>query len=352
MVKVGDKVRFLNATGGGLVKAFQGKNRVLVEDETGFDFPVLMTECVVIGESDSGLRSCQPPKEDMPLVKPPVPSKPEIEKTIVVETPDGERLNISLAYLPVDRKSMTLSAYEAWFINDSNYFMYFTYLCRQNNSWTSRHHGLIEPNTKIFMEEFGKEALNDLEHICIQLIAFKQDKPFALKNALSVELRLDTVKFYKVHCFIENDYFDEDALIFPVVQHDLPEKQLLVTATELQEAMLRKKQDTQRTPRSVKKTSKTENPIVEIDLHINQLLDRTDGMSTGEMLNYQLNKFHEILRQYAGKKGQKIVFIHGKGEGVLRTAIEKELKTRYKSYVFQDASFQEYGFGATLVKIR
>ena len=352
MVKIGDKVRFLNTTGGGRVKAFQGKNMVLVEDESGFDFPVLTTECVVVGESDSGLRSSQPPKEVVPEVKPVVVQpKPAQPKPVVVETPEGERLSVNLAYLPVDRKAMTQSGYEAWFINDSNYFLYFTYLSRQNNSWTSRYHGLIEPNTKIFIEEFGKEALNELENICIQMIAFKQNKPFGLKNALSVELRIDTVKFYKVHCFVENDYFDEDALIFPVVQHDIPEKQLLVNATELQEAMLHQKQDTRRTPRPVKK-SKTENPVVEIDLHINQLLDSTDGMSTGEMLNYQLNKFHEILKQYAGKKGQKIVFIHGKGEGVLRAAIEKELKTRYKSYIFQDASFQEYGFGATLVKIR
>ena len=352
MVKIGDKVRFLNTTGGGRVKAFHGKNMVLVEDESGFDFPILMAECVVVSEKDSGLRSSQPPKEDIPCVKPSIQPKPQEEKAVVVETPEGERLSISLAYLPIDRKAIMQSGYETWFINDSNYFLYFTYLCRQNNSWTCRYHGLIEPNTKIFMEEFGKETLNDLEHICIQMIAFKQNKPCGLKNALSVELRLDTVKFYKVHCFIENDYFDDDALIFPVVQHDIPERQFLVTATELQEAMFQKRQNTPRSPRHVRKSSKTENPVVEIDLHINQLLDHTDGMSTGEILNYQLNKFHEILKQYAGKKGQKIVFIHGKGEGVLRSAIEKELKTRYKSYVFQDASFQEYGFGATLVKIR
>ena len=352
MIKIGDKVRFLNTTGGGQVKAFQGKNMVLVEDENGFDFPVLIAECVVVGERNSGVRSSQPPKEDVPLVKPSVQPKLEEEKTVVVEMPEGERLNISIAYLPVDRKAIMQSGYEAWFINDSNYFVYFTYLNRQNNSWTSRYHGLIEPNTKIFMEEFGKETLNDLEHICIQMIAFKQNKPFGLKNALSVELRLDTVKFYKIHCFIENDYFDEDALLFPVVQYDIPEKQLLVTATELQESIFHKNRDSRLTHRPAKRFSQKENPVVEIDLHINQLLDRTDGMSSGEMLNYQLNKFHEVLKQYAGKKGQKIVFIHGKGEGVLRAAVEKELKTRYKSYVFQDASFQEYGFGATLVKIR
>ncbi len=46
------------------------------------------------------------------------------------------------------------------------------------------------------------------------------------------------------------------------------------------------------------------------------------------------------------------MFIHGKGEGVLRRAIINELTYKYKSYTYQDASFQEYGYGATMVTIR
>jgi dsDNA-specific endonuclease/ATPase MutS2 len=46
------------------------------------------------------------------------------------------------------------------------------------------------------------------------------------------------------------------------------------------------------------------------------------------------------------------VFIHGKGDGVLRQALTKELNYRYKKHDVQDASFQEYGYGATQVTIR
>ena len=34
-MKIGDKVRFLSESGGGIVKGFQGRNVVLVEDEDG-----------------------------------------------------------------------------------------------------------------------------------------------------------------------------------------------------------------------------------------------------------------------------------------------------------------------------
>ena len=51
-MKIGDKVRFLNDVGGGVVSGFQGKDMVLVQDEDGFDIPVLIKECVVI-ETDN-----------------------------------------------------------------------------------------------------------------------------------------------------------------------------------------------------------------------------------------------------------------------------------------------------------
>ena len=70
------------------------------------------------------------------------------------------------------------------------------------------------------------------------------------------------------------------------------------------------------------------------------------------MLNYQLDVFRKTMDEYRGKKNQRLVFIHGKGEGVLRNALLKELKSKYGSCFSQDASFREYGFGALLVIIK
>ena len=88
-----------------------------------------------------------------------------------------------------------------------------------------------------------------------------------------------------------------------------------------------------------------------VDLHINELLDNTHGMSPADILNYQIDTFRKTMDSNIGHKGQKIVFIHGKGEGVLRQALMKELNHRYKSCEVQDASFREYGYGATQVTI-
>jgi len=81
-------------------------------------------------------------------------------------------------------------------------------------------------------------------------------------------------------------------------------------------------------------------------------LDSTSGMNNTEMLNVQLDKFRQTMEENKNQKGQKIVFIHGKGEGVLRNAVLSELKSKYKNCPVQDASFKEYGFGATMVTIK
>lgn len=57
MVKVGDRVRFLNSVGGGIVKKIN-KDIALVEEEDGFETPVLLRECVVIEAREKIQRSC------------------------------------------------------------------------------------------------------------------------------------------------------------------------------------------------------------------------------------------------------------------------------------------------------
>ncbi|MDE5552388.1 MAG: Smr/MutS family protein [Muribaculaceae bacterium] len=88
-----------------------------------------------------------------------------------------------------------------------------------------------------------------------------------------------------------------------------------------------------------------------MDLHINELVDTTAGMNNSAMLEMQLDVVRKTMDAHSRRIGQKIVFIHGKGEGVLRKAVLSLLKKEYPSATLQDASFREYGFGATLVTI-
>lgn len=350
-MKIGDKVRFLSEVGGGIVTGFQGKDFVLVEDADGFDIPMPIRECVVIETDDYNMKrkpGSSTPKTEGP-VKPVKPEMPVIQRQ--PEVRGGDTLNVLLAYVPEDAKAMMTTPFEAYLVNDSNYYLYYTYLSAEGKAWKTRSHGLVEPNTKLLLEEFTKDVLNDMERVAVQLVAFKDGKTAAIKPAVSVEIRIDTVKFYKLHTFGDSDFFEEPALIYDIVKDDMPARQTFLNADDIKDALLAKKA-VDVIPARKPEAKVPQSDIVEIDLHAHELLDSTAGMSNGEILNYQLDVFRKTLEEYKSKKGQKIVFIHGKGDGVLRKAILQELKYKYKNYQSQDASFREYGFGATMVTIR
>lgn len=349
-MKIGDKVRFLSEVGGGVVRGFQGKDVALVEDEDGFEIPMLIKECVVIQTDDYNI--------PLKSVAKPAPQQEEeeeeVEKPITYRAPEvrgNDVLNVFLAYVPQDVKAISSTAFDAYLVNDSNYFVDYLYLSAEGNSWTLRSRGTIKPNMKMHLEEFEKSALGGMEKMAVQLLAYKDDRSFLLKGAVNKELRIDTVKFYKLHTFQESDFFEEPALVYDIVRDDEVAQEVLLSADDLREAILQK--SSQEVPAKVQRQQKkVKNDIVEIDLHIHELLDDTTGMGNAEMLNYQLDVFRNTLEEYKSKKGQRIVFIHGKGDGVLRRAILDELKRKYKNYPSQDASFREYGFGATMVTIR
>ena len=132
-MKIGDKVRFLDTVGGGIVKAFQGKDIVIVDND-GFDTPVLIRDCVII-ESANEVQVRQSVKSDTTLVAN-VTKKIDVEPEIKIEeTKEGEQVTVCIAYLPVDIKQINTTGYEAYLVNDSNYYLSYNYMGRGLRFW-------------------------------------------------------------------------------------------------------------------------------------------------------------------------------------------------------------------------
>lgn len=383
-MKIGDRVRFLSETGGGKVAGFKGNNVVLVEDEDGFQIPTSINDVIVVGQDDystsrvvankSGDRQQASPvvsqegksikamlNEGLGETEETASDDDPSDKEISYRKPEEERkggnqLTAFVAFVPMDIHQLSNTRFETYFVNDSNYYLHFVYLTAEGANWRLRQDGEVEPNTKTFLEEVGFDDLNDLTHACVQMVAYKRRRSFVLKPVIDVQFRIDPVKFYKLHTFQENPFFETPALLFKVVENDVPARPLVVDSRQLKKEMygatetvgavgIGKKMSPYVHHRGV-------DDAVVVDLHADQLLDTTVGMSNADILNYQLKVFRDTLAQYAQKKGQKVIFIHGKGDGVLRRAIINDLRYRYKNYSYQDASFQEYGYGATQVTVR
>ena len=61
-----------------------------------------------------------------------------------------------------------------------------------------------------------------------------------------------------------------------------------------------------------------------VDLHIEAIPGGT-SVPKGQQLQFQMDTFRRIIRNNANRRGMKITFIHGIGDGILKAAIRKEL---------------------------
>ena len=93
----------------------------------------------------------------------------------------------------------------------------------------------------------------------------------------------------------------------------------------------------------------SEDPLADltVDLHIERI-PGSDGGPEWAALEYQMNYFRQVLRKNLKHRGKRITFIHGVGDGVLASAIRKELDE-----VFAVSCSYTFGpMGATNVTIR
>lgn len=380
MPKVGDTVRFLNSVGGGRIVRIEG-NIAHVEDADGFDIPALLKECVVVMEGGAfgekqaakngkavAAKSDRPSREpapsetsryDTPMTSTP-PSKyvaapkEEPKPAPVFETPDGNRLNLTLAFDATDIKQLSRSDFEAVLVNDSNYFLNLTFATRSDDStqWTLRRAAVLEPNMVLTLCTIANQEVNKVDCMLLECVAYKEGKSYDRKAPVSFMRKIDSTKFFKLHCYRPNCYFDSNVIAYDVISNDIPVAEPSIDHRQLEEAMRQKRAAEQQQKRPVQRRQPKESDILEVDLHIDQLLDNTHGLSRSDMLNHQIDEFRKVMDANLRNHGRKIVFIHGKGEGILRQALLKELNHRYKGHDVSDASFREYGFGATQVTIK
>jgi len=355
MIKVGDTVRYLDSVGGGKVTRINGS--IVYVDDDGFETPVAARNCVVVAHADASAETFKSKTADAsPKADTAAAVLNENVETIepAEETPEGEKLNVVLAYEARDLRNLSNTTYDTYLVNDSNYYLYFTYLtCGDDNGqWTAIYAGMIEPGIQLLLAEVTNSDLQNLSRVAIQYVAFKRDRQFAMKPSATVEYRLDVTKFFKLHCFRENPYFDTPVIALDIVKDDVPQRQIQVNAAEIEHDMMQKAAADRRPAKKLHNRKQHTDDQLVVDLHINELVDSTRGLSNADMLNLQVDKFREVMDANLKRHGKKIIFIHGKGEGVLRQALVKELTHRYKGHDVQDASFREYGFGATQVTIR
>lgn len=362
-IRTGDRVRFLNATGGGIVTRVKREGVIYVKDETGFEIPVLASEIVVVSEGSTiaptpqrhqSVEAALSTGVIRPTATSPMVTSAPVEQRNRTVDPTRERVNAYLCYLPSDPDMLGQCPFEVYLVNDSNYDLHVLYLSGKDDTREVQYQGVVPFDSSELLESFLPSALNQRLHTTLYITPFKSDGSFLPKPQARIELRVEGNRFFRANAFKSNDFFDDGAIIFDIIRDDVPSTNKRVDTEALAEQMQGKKHtDMPPKRKPVPQHTSASEPLV-IDLHIDNLIDNTLGMSNKDMLDLQVAEVIRVMEQYRKPKdkGKEIIFIHGKGEGVLRKAVSDLLKRRYPRCEQRDASFQEYGYGATKVIVR
>ena len=123
-----------------------------------------------------------------------------------------------------------------------------------------------------------------------------------------------------------------------------------IQVTNYEAALSRSNKDSPSKKRAVvKKRKDRSGPALEVDLHIEKLVPSTKGLDPYGILDLQIETAKRQIDFAIRKRIQKIVFIHGVGDGVLKEELRFLLK-KYDNLTFDDADYRKYGLGATEVR--
>lgn len=348
----GDRVKFLNEKGSGSVTRLIDKQMVMVRTDDGFEYPVLRSELIntSIDESIVREKDVNAGSEVESLV---VDRGTEAVKTAGSQSKETVRgpVNVYLAVEPRSTGEPVGGEADILLVNDSSYMILYHCSIRINeNLCETISAGTIEPDTKIII---GTEHLDDLfgsgRGLGVSYIPFGNGRQ---PHLLPVNQNMRPGREYMSTraAYTENDFTDGDSWLVKIetgavlTQVDELVSQLRDSIATIVPA----KEEVRKTVVQSVKELNTE----EVDLHIGEITEDVSGLAPGEILGIQIARFRTSLDGAIRARQKKIVFIHGTGEGKLKHEIRRIIDREYPRCNYQDASFREYGFGATMVIIR
>jgi hypothetical protein len=348
--KSGDSVRFLNDVGGGIINRIDNEGVIYVQTEDGFEIPVTAKELVhsgnFISQVNDEAKSYQ--LHDVKTENNKIVTTEKSAKMPRLPSNLGNDLHVDLllGFVPENPGPVFNNRLECFLINDSKYFTYYVIGTLERNGFYYITSGLIEAETKYYIHTFDQTSISKLSGIHIQAILFSDGK-YNRKAPVDKVVDLNRINFSKESYFRENEYFNRKAVIFHINEANPADN---VDKVIVSQAVINEKEAVKNDERFKKKKEPVSDTL-EVDLHVDASFSQNSQYTPANILALQMSRFHAAVDEAISKNIHRLVIIHGIGQGTLKMEIRKELQKKYPNFVFQDASFKEYGFGATLVHL-
>ncbi len=367
-LKVGDKVRFLNEKGGGIVTALLSTTMVQVAIEEGFEVPVLASELVKIepggmadrffdrpsnvivrqnGPSDSdSTRKTTPHSVVRPSEKQNIPdNEVDLITSIYKASGAGITEGIYLVWEPLDQKWLISGNINIYLINNTSLDAIYSFILEEESaSYDGVSYEVIPPYSKIHIETITREDLEAWSNGIVQVMFFASEMP-EVYRPLHAAFQVKSSRFYKETSYSEFQLTGSKVILLNL--GDLV-SQKFSSVSELDKLNIdpaAKQKVEAVSPKALIDRHKTGHREAEVDLHISALTPDYPKMPQNEILLYQIEYFMKMLESAIAYDYNKVVFIHGIGNGTLKAALINKLKD-YENIELRRAKFEKYGNGA------
>ena len=349
--KIGDKVNFLSAVGGGKVTKIIDSRMVMVEVEDGFEIPTLISDLVL------DYRTMPAPskqQEKVDKVQKEIQGQ-ELLKQQQAEAArkgslrrfakEAEKEGIYMSFVPHEQQWILTGPLDVMLVNHTPYEMLYTFTIKEDDKFVNVDYGQIDKYEKIVIETISRDDLECWLNGVVQAILTTETSDSVL-HPLNAPFSLRVGRFMKEGSYLPSGILGEKAVTVCLSE--------LIALKHSDGDFTRIMKEGMGAHAPAKSLVKQEAPIDKhrtgpgeaiVDLHIGELVDNILGMSSHDMFKIQIDYFKKMLDSAIAAEYNKVTFIHGVGNGVLKNAIIEALKD-YHNTENRMASIAKFGVGA------
>ncbi|PKP35052.1 MAG: hypothetical protein CVU00_04075 [Bacteroidetes bacterium HGW-Bacteroidetes-17] len=350
-LKVGDRVKFLNESGGGIVSKILNPKMVNVAVEDGFDIPTMITELVVVeqgGHAENMFR--EDFKVDLSSNNYAEENQESETHLLKLNQVTDEAEGVYLALVPQDQKWMITGVLDVYIVNHTPFDILYNLMLKDSKGgYIGYDYNSIESESALLINSLEREEMEAWKEGVVQILYHNMKSGSAMMPANAV-FRIKSNKLNNENSYHYSALVKQKALVFSLNEMLNQEK----FGTE-------QFKGEDKEPKIVKAAEKKEIPLIdrhqilpriaEVDLHIAELIDNISGMESRDMFALQKRYFQDCLDSAILHNYKKVTFIHGVGNGILKNAIITILKD-YESVETHTASISKFGLGAIDVIIK
>jgi hypothetical protein len=362
--QAGDKVKFLNSKGGGIVSKIISPTLVNVMIEDGFEIPTITSELVKVEpqgrvermfDEDFSVGSRQTPTYERraPTAdpKPEQPEQPE-RQTVLGNYSFRAKNNpgVYLVFVPHDQKWLVTGMVEIYLVNYTSNDVLYTFYLEGEKKLIGKDYDVLFSGNKIHIDTIDRDELLKWTKGIIQLIFFNEN-PEKIVMPVSAEFDISPRRFNDEHNYNNSQFMEERLLLVSLIQVAALSPIVSVEESKMDEEALIRQKALEIKPSSLIEKHQTGPREAVVDLHIGELIADYKHLTPNEIMKIQMDYFTKCIESAVDRNFRKVTFIHGVGNGVLKSAIMKKVQD-YEQADSHLASLAKFGVGAIDVNIK